>query len=312
MAHTLGMRGQTRLGSSRDHRTHIGGQLRGIPDDHAAHGAGKHRDDAVGDLLLQVQHAQRRAALAGTGEGRGDGIIDHLFRQRGGIHHHGIHPARLGDQRQDRPIALCERAVDGGGRGRGTGEGDTGKRRVGEGHRPEGRPVGGGELQHRGRHAGLVQQPGHRVRHQGCCGGRLCHHAVAGCQGCGDLAGEYRQREVPRADAHERTPAVQRERVALTRRATQFLRGTEQLTRAGRVVATEVHRFAQFRHCIRQRLARFPHQQAQKLPATRLQRIRRALKAGGALSSRQRIPGRLGGAGASSAPGRSPRPWHRG
>jgi hypothetical protein len=59
----------------------------------------QHGQHAVGHVLLQAEHAQRRAALAGAVEGRGDDIADHLFGERGGIDDHGVLAAGLGDQR---------------------------------------------------------------------------------------------------------------------------------------------------------------------------------------------------------------------
>ena len=169
------------------------------------------------------------------------------------------------------------------GRGRGAGEGDTGKRRVGEGHRPEGRPVGGGELQHRG---GTPASCNSRVIACATRGvaGRLCHHALPAARAAviwpvNIASGKFH------GLMHTNTPRpCSDERVALTRRATQSP-GHRTARAAGRVVATEVHRFAQFRHCIRQRLARFAHQQAQKLPRRASSSIRRPLKAGGALAA---------------------------
>ena len=58
--------------------------------------------DAVGDIVLQAQDAQRRAALPGRIEGRGDDVADDLFGERGGIDHHRVEAAGLGDQRQRR------------------------------------------------------------------------------------------------------------------------------------------------------------------------------------------------------------------
>ena len=58
-------------------------------------------------------------------------IIDHLLGQRGGIDHHRVHAAGLGDQRHDRARrgAASVRLMVGRGGG-GAGEGDAGERRV--------------------------------------------------------------------------------------------------------------------------------------------------------------------------------------
>ena len=73
----------------------------------------QHLQRALGDLLLQHQQAQRRAALAGRAEGRGDDVLHHLLGQSGGIDDHRVDPAGLGDQRDDRPVVVGEQ-----GRGR--------------------------------------------------------------------------------------------------------------------------------------------------------------------------------------------------
>ena len=55
-----------------DHRADVGGESVGIADRELRHRALQHREDAVGDVLLHAEHAQRRAALAGAVEGRGE------------------------------------------------------------------------------------------------------------------------------------------------------------------------------------------------------------------------------------------------
>jgi hypothetical protein len=67
---------------NRDDRTHIGRQPVGIANAELGRGALQHRQDSVGDVLLQAEHAQRRTALTGRIEGRGHGILHQLLRQR--------------------------------------------------------------------------------------------------------------------------------------------------------------------------------------------------------------------------------------
>src|SRR5205814_2374 len=117
-AHARGMLLQALLRGLRDHRTNIGCQIRRRADLETAHRADEHRDHALGDLLLQVQYATRRAALACARKSRGDDVVDHLLGQRGRIDHHRVDAAGLGDERHDRTVAIGEGAVDGGG-GRG-------------------------------------------------------------------------------------------------------------------------------------------------------------------------------------------------
>ena len=72
----------------------------------------------VGDVFLEEQHAQGRAALAGAVEGRCQHVARHLFGQRRRIHDHRVQSAGLGDQRGQRSVARRQRAVDDGGRSR--------------------------------------------------------------------------------------------------------------------------------------------------------------------------------------------------
>ncbi len=65
------------------------------------------------------------------------------------------------------------------------------------------------QLQRCPRHAGPVQQTYGIRGHQRRLLRRLGQHRIAGGQRGGQLAGEDRQREVPRADAGERATAVQ-------------------------------------------------------------------------------------------------------
>ena len=67
-------------------------------------------------------------------------------------------------------------------------------------------------------------------------------------------------------------------------------RRAEGLAAARGVVAAEIHRFAQLRHGIRQRLAGLAHQQAQELAAPLLQQLRGLLQARRAHRRRGRIP----------------------
>ena len=60
--------------------------------------------DAVGDVFLQAEHAQRRAALAGAVEGRGQHVGDDLLGERRGVDDHRVLAAGLGDQRHRRAV----------------------------------------------------------------------------------------------------------------------------------------------------------------------------------------------------------------
>ena len=106
------------LGLGVDHRADMGRELARVADLQLARRADDHLDHAVGDVVLQTEQPQRRAALAGGAEGGGDDVVGHLFGQRGGVDDHGVDAAGLGDQRHDRAVLGGERAVDARGRPR--------------------------------------------------------------------------------------------------------------------------------------------------------------------------------------------------
>ena len=108
-----------------DHRPDIGRVVERIADDELARRAEQHVDHAPRHVLLEEQHAQRRAALAGAVEGRRQRVVDHLLRQRGGIDDHAILAAGLGNQPDERPVTRGERAVDGDAGVGAAGEGDA-------------------------------------------------------------------------------------------------------------------------------------------------------------------------------------------
>jgi hypothetical protein len=85
--------------SAVDHRADVGGQAVRHADAQFLHRALQHLDGFIGDVFLQEQHAQRRAALAGAVEGRAQHVLHHLLRQRRGIDDQGVLAAGFGDQR---------------------------------------------------------------------------------------------------------------------------------------------------------------------------------------------------------------------
>jgi len=89
------------------------------------------------------------------------------------------------------------------------------------------------QLQGRRRHAGLMQQLHGARAHGAALFGGLGEDTVAGCECRGHLAGENRQRKIPRADARDH---------AQRRRRATF----EFIAHARRVVAQIVHRLPHF------------------------------------------------------------------
>ena len=120
---------EPRLGVVVDHRTDMGRRIARIAERQFARGARDHLDHAVGHVLLHAEQPQRRAALAGRAERRGDHVVGDLLGQRGGIDDHGVDAAGLGDQRHDRAVLGGERAVDGAADLGRAGEGDAGDAR---------------------------------------------------------------------------------------------------------------------------------------------------------------------------------------
>ena len=92
-----------------------------------------------------------------------------------------------------------------------------------------------------------MQQPHRRGGDQRRLLGRLGDDRIAGGERSRDLAGEDRQREIPRPDAGEDAAPVQRHFVALAGRAGQPLRTGEVGARAGRVIAQEIDGLAHLR-----------------------------------------------------------------
>ena len=261
-----------------------------IADFQLARGADQHVEHALGDVVLQAQQPQRRAALAGGAERRRDDVVGHLFGQRRGIDDHGVDAAGLGDQRHDRAVLFSERAVDGAaGFGR-AGEGDTGDARIGDEARTD-RAVAGNEMQRARRHAGIVQQRNGKRGDQRCLLGRLGDDRIAGDQRGGHLAEEYREREIPRADADEDAAAAIAQLVALAGRARQRL-WRKRGPRLRGVIAAIIDRLAQLGKRIVQRLAAFALQQRDQPAAVDLEPIGGAFEHSGALIDRRCRPGR--------------------
>jgi hypothetical protein len=85
-----------------DDRADVGGEVGRVADAQLLHRTGEHFAHPVGDVGLDEQHAQRRAALSGRVEGRGDDVADDLFGQRRRIGDQRVLAAGFGDQRHQR------------------------------------------------------------------------------------------------------------------------------------------------------------------------------------------------------------------
>ena len=86
---------QRLLGLRIDDGADIGIELHWIPDAQQSHRAGEQLQRRFGNVLLQAQQPQRRAALAGTLKCRDHRIANRTFQQRARIHDHRVEPAGL-------------------------------------------------------------------------------------------------------------------------------------------------------------------------------------------------------------------------
>ncbi len=190
-----------------DDRPNIDGEPVRPSDGKLLERAFQHGERAVGDLFLQAQHAQRGAALSGAVEGRCENIGGDLFRERGGIDDHRVLAARLGDER-NRLAAwqqpLRKLTLDQPGHLGRAGEHDPaycimpGKSRADA-------AITRQELQNIGGNACLMQYAHALRRDKRRLLGGLRQNRIASHERRRDLAGEDRQREIPRADAGNRS-----------------------------------------------------------------------------------------------------------
>jgi len=80
--HPGGMPFERLAGRLVDHRADIGGEQRRIADRELGHRACQHRQQPVGDVVLDIEEAHGRAALPGAVEGGDQDVGDDLFRAR--------------------------------------------------------------------------------------------------------------------------------------------------------------------------------------------------------------------------------------
>ncbi len=275
-----------------DDRTDIGGQHARPAHDQFLHGAGQHLQHIVCNVLLQVEHAQRRTTLSGRQEGRMNHVSDHLFGQRRGVDDHRILTAGFGDQGCQRSFALGQGAVDDARGFGGAGESHACNARIG-GQRSTHASVSRHQHKRFSRNTRAVEQFDNARSQQRRLLGRFGDRCVARNQSGSHLAGEDCHRKVPRTDTHEHALAVQRDLVVLTGGPGQHLGFGEMAPCHLRVVAAEISSLAHFVDPVDQRLAGFAHAQCHQLGPVFLEQVGHALQAFGALNARCCIPGRL-------------------
>ena len=269
-----------------DHRADVDRKGLGAADPALGHRTAQHLDDAIGAVLLHAEDAQRRAALAGAVERRGDRVAHDLLGERRRIDEHGVLATGLGDER-DRPAGAAEplgeaplqqpRDV-----GR-AGEHHALDARIGNERSTDGLASPRHELQRVRRSAGVEKASHHLGGDQRRLLGRLGEHRVAGGERSGDLAGEDRERKVPRADAHDRAER----RDGGIGKIAACLR---------RIEAEEVDCLAHFGNAVRYRLARFAREQPEQKRQLGFEAVGGALEDRGAIADRRGRPcGRAGG-----------------
>ena len=94
-----------------DHRPDVRVEAARVADDQFRHRALEHGEHALGDVALQAEYAQRRAALAGAVEGRHDRIGNDLLGQRGAVDDHRVLATGFSDQHRV-VVAPREHTVD--------------------------------------------------------------------------------------------------------------------------------------------------------------------------------------------------------
>ena len=257
------MRLNARLRLGVDHGADVGGQLPRVAKAQRVHRAAQHGQQVVGDILLHIEAAQRRAALTGGLEGAFDDGLHRLFRECGAVHDHCVQPAGFRDEGCAGGQVARHRGADFQGGLGGAGKRHARHARIG-GERRAHIPCTGQELQRRQRHTGGMQKANRARRNQRGLLRRFGKHRVACGKGGSNLAGEDGQREVPRRDAGKH--ARRRRRVV----------------GAGGVVAQEIHRLTQFRLGIHLGLACLAGQQGENLAGMRLVEIGGAVERRGA------------------------------
>ena len=263
------------LGLGVDHRADIGGEVRRIADHQRLERAADHRQHGVGDVVLQVEHAQRAAALAGaleraelitsrvTCSGSAELSTISAFCPPVSAISMAIGASRAASARLIARAVSVEPVKA------------TPAMRGSRGQRGADLAVAGRELEHVVGNAGLVAQPDRQRGDQRGLLGGLGDHRVARGERGGGHADEDRQREVPRADRREHAAAVEAQQVLLAGRAGQRLRRAEQHARLAGVVAQEIDRLAQLEHRVGQRLARLALAQDDELGGVGFEQVRR-------------------------------------
>ena len=277
-----------------DDRAHIGGEQSRIADPELRHRACQHWQQPIGDVVLHIKKAQGRAALPGAVESGNESVGDDLLGERRRIDDHRILPTGFGDQWRDRTGAGRQALVDRApGLGR-AGKRDPGDPRIGDQRGADRFAVSRQQMQDIARYASRQQMPHRRGSDERGLFGRLGNDGIAGGERGRDLAGEDRQRKIPRRDAGEDAATVQPDLILLAGRAGQALRHGEFGARAGRVIAQEIDGLAHLRQGGRYGAAALANDQRHQRGAVLLVEIGGAFENRGALFGWRIVPARRG------------------
>jgi hypothetical protein len=238
----------------------------GIADDQLVHGAQDHIDDAIGDVFLHEQPAQRRVALASAHESGLDDVVHHLY---GGAVESTIMAFKPPISTiRDRVAPVCAAGV----RLMASAvafepvHGDAAKPWIAKREFAEYPTGGGNQVQYLAWNSGLIQQPHERGGNERDGFGGLDDDGIAGHQ-CGrQLASENRQRKFQRL-MQANTPRLSIES-SFTSPVGPSSRLDENCSAAHKAwywqKSTVSHRIAHFRDSVGKRLADFANQQTVK------------------------------------------------
>ena len=267
-----------------DDRADVGAKAVGAADTQLVHRAAQHLQRAPGHVVLHAQQAQRRAALAGAVEGRGEHVGDDLLGERRRVDDHGVDAAGLGDQQRRAAVGVespGERGLQPARHRRRAGEEHAAHAGVGDQRGADRVARAGHELQCGARHAGAVQQA-HRLRgDQRRLRRRLGEHGATGGERRRDLSAEDGEREVPRADADHRADGARLPRARRDRQLATRLRG---------VIAQEVDRLAHLADAVGHGAPGLAGEQPGERRHVGLQRVGGAFEEGGARRGRRALP----------------------
>nr|MBC6968325.1 hypothetical protein [Roseobacter litoralis] len=148
--------GNALAGGLVDHGTHIGGKMPGHTKAQRVHRTSQHAGEILGDVFLNIEAAQRGAALARRLKCAFNHRLNGLLRQGGAVHDHRVEPAGFGNERRAGRAVLRHGGADAQRCCGGAGKGHPADARI-RCQQSSDIPAAGQQLQSRARHPGLMQ-----------------------------------------------------------------------------------------------------------------------------------------------------------